>query len=271
MIKHQRILTGTVVLVCFSTATFAQFLGAGMPVYDAGALVEAVAQTSKLVAQIQQMVKTYDKITAQYDHMTYQAQHLKNMAARYRTPSTYWRGLDSFSSVDRSGSGNTPRWIKTVNGGSDALDSWTRSVNSITLSGAILNARQKREMDAIEVQDASAITAMSMAGLIRSNGVRAEPILAALETDSLSANTDLNTMAAQQNKANAIAIIQAKQQSDANKLMVTANEIALLRMRQERDAAAVALQNDAAFKQEGKRNMEAMSAGFSDAMRNLRY
>jgi hypothetical protein len=67
----------------------------------------------------------------------------------------------------------------------------------------------------------------------------------------------MNTEAAQLNKANAIALIQTKAMTDQNKLLVTNAEIALIRMKQEREAAAYALMNDVAFRTDGKAAMQA--------------
>ena len=193
--------------------------GAGLPVFDGTQFAEMIAQTAKLASQVKAAIDTYNKVTDQYNHMTYQARYIQNMVARYRSPTTLWKGL---SATDRTGT--NARWITAINGGADALAGWSRSVEEITTSGIILNNQQKREVATIELQDGAGVVALQMMGGIRSNGVRTEPIIASLENDSLSGNTDLNTVAAQQNKANAIAIIQAKQQADQNKLLVTANE-----------------------------------------------
>lgn len=76
----------------------------------------------------------------------------------------------------------------------------------------------------------------------------------------------MHTEAAQLNKSNAIALIQTKALTDQNKLLVTHTEMGLLRMKQERDAAAYALANDVAFRTEGKNALAAQHDGASAAM-----
>jgi len=93
-----------------------------------------------------------------------------------------------------------------------------------------------------------------------------ESVLVDLESDSLSSDPDMHTEAAQLNKANAISLIQTKALTDQNKLLVTNAEIALLRMKQERDAAAYALASDVAFRTEGREALSAQHAGASQAM-----
>jgi hypothetical protein len=130
--------------------------------------------------------------------------------------------------------------------------------------------RRKADFAAIELQDGAAVSAMDTIGRLRGNGPRIEASLALLEADSLSGDPDMNTEAAQLNKANAIALIQTKTMTDQNKLLVTNAEIALIRMKQEREAAAYALMNDVAFRTDGNAAMQAQHEGASEAMRRFR-
>jgi len=107
---------------------------------------------------------------------------------------------------------------------------------------------------------------MDTIGRIRLNGPRVESALDLLESDSLSSDPDMHTEAAQLNKSNAIALIQTKALTDQNKLLVANAEISLLRMKQERDAAAYALANDVAFRTDGRAALTAQHTGASEAM-----
>ena len=91
-----------------------------------------------------------------------------------------------------------------------------------------------------------------------------------LEMDTLNQNPDMNTTAAQLNKANAIALVNMKTASDTNKLLVTNAELALLRLRQEHDAATVALLSDAALRSDGDVALKAQHDGASDLMLKFR-
>jgi hypothetical protein len=259
------LLAGTIAASAATVSAIPVF--GGLPVFDGAALAEMLVQTSKFVTQINQMVQTYNRITQQYNHMVHQAKYIGNLY-RYHAPSTIWRGLSGTDTY-----GTSRRWISAVNSGVDALQGWqTATVAAATYPGGLANVpgaqRRRKQTDfaTIELQDGTAVSAMDTIGRIRLNGPRVESALALLESDSLSADPDMHTEAAQLNKANAIALIQTKALTDQNKLLVTSAEINLLRMKQERDAAAYALTSDVAFRTEGKQALEAQHAGASEAM-----
>ena len=87
-----------------------------------------------------------------------------------------------------------------------------------------------------------------------------------LEADTLSDDPDLNTTAARLGTANAIALVNMKTAADTNKLLAAATEIALLRIKQEHDAAAKALLSDSAFRAEGEAALRAQHEDASDQM-----
>jgi hypothetical protein len=246
------------------------FVG-GLPVFDGTAFAEMLVHTSKFVTQINQMVQTYERITQQYNHMVYQAKYITNLY-RYNAPTTIWRGLSGTDTY-----GKTGKWLSAVNSGLDTLGGWQQTTTRIaTYPGGMASIpasqRERRQTDygTIEIQDGTAVSAMDTIGRIRMNGPRVESTLSLLEADSLSSNPDMHTEAAQLNKANAIALIQTKALADQNKLMVTNAEIALIRLKQEREAAAYALANDVAFRTDGKSAMDAQHSGASAAMSGFR-
>jgi conjugal transfer/entry exclusion protein len=243
----------------------------GMPVFDAAAFGEMLVHTSKFVTQINKMIETYNRITQQYHHMVYQAKYIAHLY-RYHAPSTIWRGLSGANTY-----GKTEKWIAAINSGLDTLGGWQQTTSRVlTYPGGMASVpasqrdRRKADYAAIELQDGAAVSAMDTIGRLRGNGPRIEASLAILEADSLSGDPDMNTEAAQLNKANAIALIQTKAMTDQNKLLVTNAEIALIRMKQEREAAAYALMNDVAFRTDGKAAMQAQHEGASEAMRRFR-
>ena len=97
-----------------------------------------------------------------------------------------------------------------------------------------------------------------------------ETTLASIEADSLASDADMQTEAAQMNKANAIAVIQAKAIADQNKLLVTNTELALLRLKQERDATAYAQANEVAFRKDAYTVMSAQHADITTAILGYR-
>ena len=239
----------------------------GLPVFDGTAFAEMLVQTSKFVTQINQMVETYNRITQQYHHMVQQAKYIVHLY-RYHAPSTIWRGLSGTDTY-----GTSRRWIDAVNSGIDAVQGWEyATIRTVAypggLAGIPASQRRRKQTDVatIELQDGTAVSAMDTIGRIRLNGPRVESVLGLLESDSLSSDPDMHTEAAQLNKANAIAVIQTKALTDQNKLLVTNIEVGLLRLKQERDAAAYALANDVAFRTGGRQALEAQHANASQAM-----
>jgi conjugal transfer/entry exclusion protein len=249
-------------------------VGGGLPVFDGSAFAEMLVQTSKFITQINQMVQTYQRITQQYNHMVYQAKYITNLY-RYNAPTTVWRGLSGADTYGRTG-----KWIAAINSGLDTVGGvggWQKSTTRIaTYPGGLASVpasqreRRQTEFAAIELQDGTAASAMDTIGRVRLNGPRVDTVLALLEGDSLSSNPDMHTEAAQLNKANAIALIQTKALADQQKLLVASAEIGLIRMKQEREAAAYALANDVAFRTDGKNAMEEQHSGASTAIMNFR-
>jgi len=242
-------------------------IGGGMPVFDGTACSEMLVQTAKFVTQINQMVETYNRITEQYNHMVYQAKYIANLY-RYHAPSTIWRGLSGTDTY-----GKSKKWIDAVNSGLDTVRGWEdATVRTVAYPGGLAGipasqrGRKQTDFATIELQDGTAVSAMDTIGRIRLNGPRVESALDLLESDSLSSDPDMHTEAAQLNKSNAIALIQTKALTDQNKLLVANAEISLLRMKQERDAAAYALANDVAFRTDGRAALTAQHTGASEAM-----
>ena len=265
-LPHSPFLAGTL-LGCTAAGVCAVPIYGGLPVFDATAFAEMLVHTSKMVTQINQMVQTYNRITQQYNHMVHQAKYLTNLY-RYRAPTTIWRGLSGTDTYGASG-----RWIRAVNSGLDTLQGWEgATLRMVSYPGGLASIpasqRQRKQTDfaTIELQDGTAVSTMDTIGRIRLNGPRMESAIELLESDSLSSDPDLHTEAAQLNKANAIALLQTKALTDQNKLLVTHAEIGLMRLKQERDAAAYALANDVAFRTEGRNALAAQHDGASDAM-----
>lgn len=249
----------------------AQLFG-GMPVFDAAALAESIGQTGKLATQIIHAVNTYNEVAKVYNRATEHynlairmSNYGRRIVDRYKTPSTAWRGM---AARDSTGKGTNVRWLKSVNGGLDALDGWEHSVedyqlkiDEINRGGHRLSDRQKREIASLEIEDGAGIVAMETLGYIRSNGVRTEPMLRELESDTLSDDPAMNTTADLAKRSNAISIVQARQAADTNKLLVNSVELALLRERRERESAAYTIAFEAARLTEGRAMLDSSRSG----------
>jgi conjugal transfer/entry exclusion protein len=265
------IVAGVLMLPTAASLSAIPIFGAGLPVFDGTAFAEMIIHTSKMATQINQMVQTYQRITQQYNHMVNQAKYITNLY-RYSAPTMIWKGLSGTNTY-----GKTGKWISAINSGIDTFGGWNQSTTQIAIYPGALSSipasqrdRRRADFAGIELQDGTAVSAMDTIGRVRGNGPGIENVVAILQSDSLSNAPDMHTEAAQLNKANAIALIQTKALADQNKLLVTNAEIALIRMRQERESAAYALTNDVAFRTDGKAALDAQYNGASTAMMTFR-
>jgi hypothetical protein len=219
------------------------------------------------IQQLAQMVTQVERATQQYQHGLYMARYLQNLD-RYRSAGTPWMGTTATDTYGRNSG-----WLGAINSGLNTARAWENATLRVaTYPGGFVSwgvdYQNKKHLDhsLIELQDGTGRGALDTLGNIRKNGVQNEATLALLERDVLSQNPDMNTVAAQMNKANALALTSSRVASDNTKLLVTSTELALLRMRQERDAAAYALQNDVALHTVG---LDALTAQHADASASI--
>jgi hypothetical protein len=282
--RLKRILPALLVALCFFTAAATAQLpggiggvlggllgGGAIPVIDSSNLIENLAQKVQLIKQVEQAIQTVERLTQQYKHMEYQAQAIMGKKI-WKTPTILWKGVSASDTYRKNAS-----WLKAINSGADAIAAWEQAaLEAITPYPTDFGTvppsqreRKMREVAALEIQDGTAVNALETIGRTRAAGVQVERVIQSLENATLEDNPDQNTEAAQLNKANVIAMIQAKALNDQNRLSVAQTEMALLRLKKERDAEARALADEVAFQTEGKRRMDEFWQGASDAMRKF--
>ncbi|GAC1498573.1 MAG: hypothetical protein NVS1B14_01620 [Vulcanimicrobiaceae bacterium] len=240
--------------------------GAVISVLGGGAATEI---TQLCVAA--KVAQTYLRVVDQYNLMRAQATYIKSAGARYWMPTSAWRGMTASATYP----GNVG-WIGSINRGIDAAGGWARATmkppvwtNFGKLPGGVV-ARKQSDFSMLELQDGAGVSALDTIGRIRAGGPQSETALAALEADTFSDTDEQQSAAAQMRRGNALALVQAKQQADANKLLVTQTEMALLRLRQEREARVAAIESDIAWTTQGSAASEAFANGFEDAARAYR-
>jgi hypothetical protein len=272
MTRFQKTASVVVLLAMGSAMGWAQILGfGGLVVFDPSNLGEAVTQTGHLVTQINKAIETIKLITQQYEHMKYMAQFLTNQY-KYHAASTVWHTLEAPNST-----GRLSGWLGAVNRGEGAAGGWADAVvQTVAYSGGLYKVaesqreRKEKDLTTVELMDGTGMSAMDTVGRIRANGPQVEHAMDLLETDTLSDNPDMNTTAARLGTANAIALVNMKSLTDTNKLLVTTAELALVRMKQEHDAATKALLSDSAFRADGDVALRSQHDGASDLMTAFR-
>jgi hypothetical protein len=243
----------------------------GMIVFDPTNLEEAVTQTGHLITQINKAIETIRLITQQYEHMKYMAQFIRDQY-RYRAPSTLWHAFEAPDTYGRNGG-----WLAAVNQGTRAAGAWTDAVvRTVAYPGGLYRLaasqveRKEKDVATLELMDGAGVSAIDTVGRIRAAGPQVERTVQVLETDTLSEDPDMNTTAVRLGTANAIALLNAKTATNTNKLLVTSAELALVRMKQEHDAAARALLADGAFRAEGDAALRSQHENASDLIAGFR-
>jgi len=260
-------MTKTRILLTLSGLALATSALAQFAVIDGANLISAGQRLIQLQQQYSQLVTTYNRITQQYNQMLTNAKYLSTLNA-YRQVVTPWQGMSTTNTY-----GNTGAWIASVNNGLNTAAAWnTAGLPRMAYGTAMANVptgqagRVQANFATLELQDGTANSAMQTLGGIRLHGAQNDRTLATLENDSLSSNPDLNTELAVLNKINAANMIAARQASDANKLLASLTEAQLVELKAKSDAAASAIAQDIAFRQNGEAAMNSQHAGFSAAM-----
>jgi hypothetical protein len=126
--------------------------------------------------------------------------------------------------------------------------------------------RAEKQMATLELMNGTGITTLDTVGRVRANGPDMDNKILTLQRDALSDDEDMNTEAAQLNKANAIALAHLKAVADANKLATVNAEIALAQLKLQHDAMAAALEAEAALRTNGPALLTAQHSRASDQM-----
>ena len=246
--------------------------GGGIPVYDAAANANWVTHLGHMVTEIAKTVAILDMVTQQYQHMRFMAQFIQNQY-KYHAVTTIWQGFSAMNTY-----GHNSGWLEAVNKGVNTANGWENAVmRTIPYPAGLgrLPASQvewkQKQVSTLELMDGTGISALDTVGRIRANSAQVEQAMSILENDTLNQNPDLNTTAAQMNKANAIALVNGKTLSDTNKLLVANVELGLMRLKQEHDAMAVALRSEAAFRDQGDVALRSQHDAGSQLMAGFRF
>lgn len=213
-------------------------------VYDPTNYANAVLRYSQLIAQLNQLRSTYLQILNQYNLAVQMSHSLPNMATRYAASWAPWRYASAQDAY-----GNATPWINGVNSGTvpSVMGGYQRATNPLAIYPQSLLSRmpaselQRLESDAatIELADGAAQNAMATIGAIRANAVQTVNTISNIQSDSLSANSSLNSEVGVLNKVNATNVLALQNAQDTNKLLVALLEQQTIVAKQLRDQAAV--------------------------------
>jgi 23S rRNA maturation mini-RNase III len=247
--------------------------GFGDIVFDPSVYAEAIEQVLQLERQYAQLVQTYEMAQNQYEHLKRMAKRVPvDMVARYKAPATPWLTSSAANTY-----GTTDPWTSGINTGVDARTGYAGAVQRLDAYGEALGnvpsdqqARIKTDYATVELTDGANVAAIETIGRMRSDAHAVETAIAGLETDTLSADPDMNTEIAVLNKINVANVMAIRSAQDTNKLLVALAEEQVIDAKRKRDAEAAAINQDIRFRREGKAVLSGQVADASAAIRSWR-
>jgi hypothetical protein len=249
-----------VVLLCSTSSAHAQF-GSGI-VYDPTNYASAVARYGVLVQQLEQMQQQFQQLQQEYQLLTAQKQlfeqqfqQLSNIPDKYKSQFAHWQqaqGPDTFNL--------NANWIHALNAGSvqAAQQGYKQAAVQLQqISGSFANldpsAQQtvKNQYANVELLDGATVDTIATVGDVRSNSTSLESTLMNLETDVLSTDPADNTQTALLQKNSVANYIIAKSLQDTNKLLAAQAALTAAQLKQQRDAEAALINDDANNRSQG--------------------
>src|SRR5215469_8550931 len=214
-----RITTCVCAVAVLAAPVLAQF-GLSTIVFDPTA-------SSHLVEEIRQMEQEYAAVLNVYRtaENTYN-QIIQN--AKMITNKQRWESLISPWSYPTSTNtyGTTSGWTSAMNSGVDALPGYQQATVPLGNYASVWNSMSSGQQTqaghhfgTIELADGVAVNSLNTTGTVRSNASSMNSAIAALQSDSLSDDPNLNTEVGVLNKVNAANLISAQTQQDTNKLL----------------------------------------------------
>jgi hypothetical protein len=255
-------------------ASHAQLFG-GI-VYDPTNFHNAVLRYYQLRMQLAQLQQTYAEVVSQYNLALQMARNLQNMPARYKAYFSQWRYLTTVPDAYH----NTGTWVNGVNTGSLPLiqQGYQRATDQLRqYSPAAIAAMTPEELQraaagyaSVELADGANTNAMATIGNIRADAQAVQNQVANLESDSLSSNPSLNTEVAVLNKINAANVLMLRTLQDANNLRLAALEQQVIRSKQRRDGAAIAIDSDIYRRDHLINAVQSVTGGLGTTLQNYR-
>jgi hypothetical protein len=267
------------VLLCFlvlglGVGTATAQLGSGV-VYDPTNYHNALLRYYQLQQHLLQLQKSYAKITGQLNLALQMAQFVKNMPARYRALFSQWRRVTSLNTF-----GNTVSWINGINTGvlpniNTGYHNSTTQLSQYSpyeLSGMDASElrRVQSQFASIELADGANMNAMATIGAIRGSADNVQTQIGNLEQDSFSGDSSLNSEVSVLNKINAAGVLTLRTVQDSNKLLASLLEQQTILAKQQRDAAANAINTDIGRQASIAGNMTQVTGTITDSLQNFR-
>src|SRR2546421_2395928 len=194
--------------------------------------VQQLLQMQKQLVQLQQMYALYQQ---QFNLLNAEAQSLEGLPNRYRYTFANWQQF-----VAGNQYGNTSNWANGITtGDANAIQTGFRNLVP-TIQPIDVTATPQAQKDwrqqfgLIQLQDASMMTGMKAIGDIRANIQQNTRILAQLEADSTSADPNLQSSKALQQKTLMAMLMMIHTLQDTNRALTSSIDLEVQAMAQQR-------------------------------------
>jgi hypothetical protein len=264
----------TLALLFIPSVSRAQFFG-GI-VYDPTNFHNAVLRYYQLRMQLAQLQETYQEVVNQYRLAAAMAHNIQNMPERYKAYFSQWRDLATVPDVYQ----NTGAWVNGVNTGNlptvlQGYHEATTPLEQYTSDElSRMTPRELQQVEAgyasVELADGANANAMATIGNIRADAQEVQNRIANLEDDSFSNKPALNGQVAVLNKINAANILMLRSLQDTNNLRLQALEQQVIRSKEQRDAAATAINTDIYQRDHMIKEVQQVTNGLGTSLQNYR-
>jgi hypothetical protein len=204
--------------------------GPAIPVIDYTAIL-------KLVKQIEQLQQEYQQLVTTYQFLVAQSRQLASLPSAYRSAWSVWLSAQAPDTYLKN-----VGWIQNANG---ANGTYPASAIPLPNYGAALGQlaldtqnRLQWHYAAAQLSDGVNQESLNALGVIRATGPGTQAAIQNLESRTFSAAPEDNTAVAVANKQSIAGLIQARQQQDTNRLLVTLVEQQALAAKIRRDQIA---------------------------------
>jgi hypothetical protein len=224
-----------ILLLSFLFLITARPSSAQLAVFDASGLKQQIQHLANMNQQLVQLQKTFALYQQQFNLLNVEAQSLKGLPSRYRYTFANWQQF-----VAGNQYGNTSTWADGITTGNvNAIQTGFRNllpaIQPIDVSATPQAQKDwRQQFGLIQLQDASLMTGMKAIGDIRANIQQNARTLAQLEADAMSADPNLQSAKALQQKTLVAMLLMIHTLQDTNRALTSSIDLQVQALAQQR-------------------------------------
>ena len=256
----------TAALLLSGMATQAQFGGVVFDPTQSGHAVQQIMQARQLYTTTAQ---TTQNVIAAYNFAKQMASSPANLYRPYISPSTYWTALNRTANTY----GNSQAVINTANTGTNAQAAYQYAsvprTRELSDYGSLSPSAQQQiaaEGATTDLSDSITESNLQTLGTMRSNEIRREQDITALEQASHSMDPAQHTDMATMQRINQAMVLQLRQQQEGNQLRQAIALQQIVTQKQQQDAMKAGFQDAAAYERDYNSVIAPMTNNAADAL-----